>query len=86
MHSPYAHVMWADCVKSLTVKVNGPPISGHLVSYKCTKKQLHKLKGEVGMAVPKSTQTRVVGIITCVVRPYTCFFSLWCNVMYTQYY
>ena len=32
-----------------------------------------KLKGEVGMAMPKSTQTRVVGIITYMVHPYACF-------------
>ena len=32
-----------------------------------------KLKGEVGMAVPKSTQTRVVGINTYMVHPYACF-------------
>ena len=31
-----------------------------------------KLKGEVGMAIPKSTQTRVVGIITYMVHPYAC--------------
>ena len=30
-------------------------------------------RGEVGMAVPKSTQTRVVGIITYMVHPYACF-------------
>ena len=32
-----------------------------------------KLMGEVGMAVPKSTQTRVVGKITYMVHPYACF-------------
>ena len=44
---------------------------GYLLLYKC-----HiciKLKGEVGMAVLKSTQTRVVGIITYMVHPDTCF-------------
>ena len=28
--------------------------------------------GEVGMTVPKSTQTRVVGKLTHMVHPYTC--------------
>ena len=35
--------------------------------------QGHKIEGEVGITVPKSTQTRVVGIITCIVHPYACF-------------
>ena len=39
---------------------------------KC-KKQLHKTKGEVGMVVPKSTQTRMIEIITYMVHPYACF-------------
>ena len=38
------------------------------------KKQL-KLKDEVGMAGPKSTQTRFVGIITSTIHPYACFLS-----------
>ena len=43
-----------------------------------------KLKDEVGMAMPKSTQTRVVGIITYMVHPYACFshYGIY-NVMYT---
>ena len=32
-----------------------------------------KLKGEVRMVMPKSIQTRVVGIITYMVHPYACF-------------
>ena len=35
------------------------------------KKQLNKLKNEVGMVGPKSTQTRVVGIIMDEMHPYT---------------
>ena len=31
---------------------------------KCKKNNCIKLKDEIGMAVPKSTQTRMVGIIT----------------------
>ena len=38
-------------------------------------------KFEVGMAVPKSTQTRVVGIITYMVNPYTCFQVTACNIL-----
>ena len=39
------------------------------ITYKY-KKQLNKLKKLVGMAGPKSTQTRVVGIITDEMHPY----------------
>lgn len=34
--------------------------------------QLHRIEGEVGMAVLKSTQTRIVEIITHMVHPYAC--------------
>jgi hypothetical protein len=34
------------------------------------KKQLNKLKDKVGMAEPKSTRTRFVGIITSTIHPY----------------
>ena len=37
------------------------------------KKQLNKLKKQVGMVGPKSTQTRVVGTITNEIHPYTFF-------------
>ena len=37
------------------------------------KKQLDKLKKQVGMVEPKSTQTRVVEIITDKMHPYTFF-------------
>ncbi len=40
-----------------------------------------KLKGEVGMAVPKSNQTRVVGIITYLVHPYACFQVTACMIL-----
>ena len=43
-----------NVVSTIVKKINGN---------KC-KKNCIKLKGEVGMAVPKSTQTRVVRIIT----------------------
>ena len=43
-----------------------------------------KLKGEVGMAVPKSNRTRVVRIITYMVHPYACFSHYGAiKVMYT---
>ena len=38
-----------------------------------------KLKDEVGMAVPKSTQTRFVGIITSTIHLYACFLSMRVN-------
>ena len=50
-------------VLSLLVAFSYRSMSSQHLMYKC-KKHLHELKGEVGMAVPKSTQTRVVGIIT----------------------
>ena len=37
------------------------------------KKQLNKLKKQVGMVGPKSTKTRVVGMITDEIHPYTFF-------------
>jgi hypothetical protein len=39
------------------------------------KKQLKKMKDEVGMAGPKSTQTIFVRIITSTIHPYACFLS-----------
>ena len=40
-----------------------------------------KLKDEVGMAGPKSTQTRFVGIITSTIHPYACFSCIyWCRL------
>ena len=44
-----------------------------LVLMTSVKNNYKKLKGEVGMAIPKSTQTRVVGIITYMVHHYVCF-------------
>ena len=41
-----------------------------MYSYTSIKKQVQKLQKEVGMAMPKSTQTRVVGMITYNRRPY----------------
>ena len=42
-----------------------------------------KLKSEVGMAVLKSNQTRVVGIIsTYVVHPYACFMIMFLQKAY----
>ena len=44
------------------------------------KKHCIKLKGEVGMAMPKSTRTRVVGISTYMVHPCACFQVTTCNI------
>ena len=40
-----------------------------------------KLKDEVGMAGPKSTQTRFVGIITSTIHPYACVLSVLSSYM-----
>ena len=48
----------------------GKPLKSIITS---VKNMCIKLKGKVGMVVPKSTQTRVVGIITYMVHPYACF-------------
>ena len=42
-----------------------------LIILQVYKKQLNKLKDEVGMAGSKSTRTRFVGIITSTIHPYT---------------
>jgi hypothetical protein len=39
------------------------------------KKQLNKIEDEVGMAGPKNTQTRFVGLIMSTIHPYVCFLS-----------
>ena len=44
-----------------------------------------KLKDEVGMGGPKSTQTRFVGIITSTIHPYACFLSRCRNKLTRQY-
>ena len=45
------------------------------------KNNCKKLKYEVGMAMPKSTQTRVVGIITYMVHPHAYFLVMVCVVV-----
>ena len=56
-------------------------IQDQINSDKCKKKKIDclKLKSEVGMALLKCKQTRLVGIISTymyVVHPYACFLSL----------
>ena len=45
----------------------------HIICTTTSKNNCIKLKVKVGMAVPKSTQTRLVGRITYMVHPYACF-------------
>ena len=55
----------------MSVALMNYPKEEYLNKYKKTM----KLTDEVGMAGPKSTQTRFVGIITSTIHPYACFLS-----------
>ena len=67
----YLRILWKILIWQLTAKPPNAKFSSYMVLITTyTYKYKNKSKGEVGMAVRKSIQARVVGIIRYILHPY----------------